>query len=54
MQPVGYTAAHVAAVVNGEAILDEELRAAAGDSLRRLEYLPEPERSKNRQNFSKP
>jgi peptidyl-prolyl cis-trans isomerase SurA len=46
VQLVGYTAAHVAAVVNGEAILDEEMRAAAHDLMRRLDGMPEPERSK--------
>jgi peptidyl-prolyl cis-trans isomerase SurA len=46
VQPASYTAAHVAAIVNGEAILDEEMRAAAHDMLRRLEGMPEPERSK--------
>ena len=43
---VGVTAARVRAIVNGEAILDEELRAIAFPVLRGLEGLPEPERSK--------
>ena len=42
----GYTAAHVAVIVNGEPILDEEIRAAAHDMLLRLDGLAEPERSK--------
>jgi hypothetical protein len=46
VQIAGYTAVRVVATVNGEAILEEELRAVTYDVLRRLEGVPEPERSK--------
>lgn len=46
VQGVGYTAVRVVATVNGEAILEEELRAVTYDVLRRLDGVPEPERSK--------
>ena len=46
VQPAGYTAVRVVATVNGEAILEEELKAVTYDALRRLDGVPEPERSK--------
>src|SRR5260370_19487624 len=46
VQAAGYTAVRVVATVNGEAILEEELRAVTYDVLRRLEGMPEPERRK--------
>jgi parvulin-like peptidyl-prolyl isomerase len=46
VQTAGYTAVRVVATVNGEAILEEELRAVTYEALRRLDGVPEPERSK--------
>jgi peptidyl-prolyl cis-trans isomerase SurA len=43
---VGITAARVCATVNGEAILEEEVKAMSMPMMRNLDHLPEAERSK--------
>jgi hypothetical protein len=46
VQTAGYSAVRVAATVNGEAILNEEVMAMTQDIIRQLSTMPEPERGR--------